>query len=64
MATEKYREFDNIMGKTLGWNVFPSSSDHQLHDGRILDGDYHIAVIVYEKFFALLAQDAEFFEKL
>lgn len=58
MATEKYREFDNIMGKTLGWNVFPSSSDHQLHDGRILDGDYHIAVIVYEKFFALLAQDA------
>lgn len=39
--------------------VFSSSSDHLEHDEDILHGKYDIAVIVYEKFFALLAQTSE-----
>lgn len=36
--------------------VYASSSDFQDHDGDIVNGDYEVAVIVYEKFFAMLAQ--------
>ena len=34
--------------------IFESSADYQDHDAQIITGDYDIAVIVYEKFFALL----------
>lgn len=43
--------------KPLGTGqVYASSSDFQDHDGDIVNGDYEVAVIVYEKFFAMLTQ--------
>ena len=36
--------------------VYPSSSDYQEHDGEIIEGNFTVAVIVYEKFFAMLSQ--------
>lgn len=36
--------------------VYASSSDFQDHDGEIIQGDFEVAVIVYEKFFAMLSQ--------
>ena len=38
--------------------IYPSSSDFQDHDGDIINGDYEVAVIVYEKFFAMLSQSS------
>ena len=49
------RDFEQIQtmdGKPL--DIFESSADYQDHDAQILNGDYDIAVIVYEKFFAML----------
>lgn len=36
--------------------VYASSSDFQDHDADIINGNYDVAVIVYEKFFAMLSQ--------
>lgn len=36
--------------------VYASSSDFQDHDTDIINGEYEVAVIVYEKFFAMLSQ--------
>ena len=36
--------------------VYASSSDFQDHDAEIINGKYDVAVIVYEKFFAMLSQ--------
>ena len=36
--------------------IYASSSDFRDHDGEIIHGDYEVAVIVYEKFFAMLSQ--------
>lgn len=57
MVSEKRAEFITLFEETLGWKVYASSSDYQDHDEDILSGNFHVAVIVYEKFFALLAQD-------
>ena len=49
------RDFEQIQkadGSPL--DIFESSADYQDHDAQILSGEYDIAVIVYEKFFALL----------
>lgn len=41
-------------------DIFASSSDYQEHDEQILQGSFDIAVIVYEKFFAMLSQKESF----
>lgn len=56
MVSEKRTEFRHLFHDTLDWRVFASSSDYQDHDNDILSANFEIAVIVYEKFFALLAQ--------
>lgn len=41
-------------------NIFGSSSDHLEYDERLVKvGDYHVAVTVYEKFFAMLNQNPQ-----
>lgn len=57
MVSEKRDEFKQIFSATLGWQVYASSSDYQDHDDNILEANFDVAIIVYEKFFALLAQD-------
>ncbi len=63
MVSEKRKEFGNLFEKHLNWTVFASSSDYQDHDDDIIEGNFKIAVMVYEKFFALLAQDTRFVKK-
>lgn len=63
MVSEKRKEFENLFEKHLNWTVFASSSDYQDHDDDIIEGNFKIAVMVYEKFFALLAQDTRFVKK-
>lgn len=60
MVNEKREEFRTLFSRTLGWKVFASSSDYQDHDEDIMESNFHVAIIVYEKFFALLAQDNQF----
>lgn len=61
MVTEKYRTFRNDLEGTAFKNewdkrVCASDKDHQGDDFEITEGNFSVAVIVYEKFYALLAQ--------
>lgn len=60
MVAEKRTEFKDIFEESLGWRVYASSSDYQDHDEDIVEGRFKIAIMVYEKFFALLAQNNSF----
>lgn len=61
MVRERCKLFQ---GDLSGKRVFAASSDYQDHDDDLLQGDYDVAVIVYEKFFALTAQnDSRLLEK-
>lgn len=60
MVNEKKEEFKELFFKTLDWRVYASSSDYQDNDEDIVESNFEVAIIVYEKFFALLAQDNQF----
>lgn len=56
MVRERFEHLERDL-KPLGTKqIYASSSDFKDHDGEIINGDYEIAVIVYEKFFAMLSQ--------
>lgn len=57
MVSEKYIQFKKDMSNDkYDWSVCPSSADYQNFDGDIVNGDFNLAIVVYEKFFAFLAQ--------
>lgn len=47
-------DFKEVLLEGHELRIFESSADYQNYDALILTGEYDIAVIVYEKFFALL----------
>ena len=59
MVRERTAHFKEDMGHGIvefDTNVFGSSGDYMEDDERIIHGVYSVAVIVYEKFFAMLSQ--------
>ena len=58
LVSEKVQKFKEHFKENATFNIkiYGSSSDYQDHDEELSDGDYNIAVIVYEKFFAMLAE--------
>ncbi len=59
MVRERTAQFREDMGHGLAeyeTNVFGSSGDYIENDERIINGEHSVAVIVYEKFFAMLSQ--------
>ena len=58
MVRERRDLFRRDFDKTGTTEIYASSSDFLDHDGDIIDGQYSVAVIVYEKFFAMLAQSS------
>ncbi len=59
MVHERSSQFrEDISGQTGEYKIFASSADHLEHDEQIIAGNYDVAVIVYEKFFAMLSQGA------
>ncbi len=57
LVSEKYEYFRKILGVApLDYRVYPSSSDFQDYDGAISKGQFDLAVMVYEKLFAMLSQ--------
>ena len=52
--TEQFRQ--DLKHLKNGCRVFGSSSDYMEDDERLIAGDYDVAIIVYEKFFAMLSQ--------
>ncbi len=59
MVSEKYKNFKKDFdydGADGNRRVLASDKDHQNDDYDITEGDFSAAVIVYEKFYALLAQ--------
>lgn len=58
LAEEKYQHFVQLY-QSIGLNIKFSSRDHRYHDQDIIQGNFHIAIIVYEKFYYLLLQYPE-----
>lgn len=61
LVSEKVQKFKEHFKENSPFNIkiYGSSSDYQDHDEELSDGDYNIAVIVYEKFFAMLAEQKD-----
>lgn len=53
MVKERYRQFK----ADIGGRVYASSSDYLDRDYELLHGEYDVAVMVYEKLFAMLCQE-------
>ncbi|MBI1319718.1 MAG: DEAD/DEAH box helicase [Candidatus Hydrogenedens sp.] len=58
LAEEKYREFHRKYAD-YGVQVIISTRDHREHDRRLEDGDFSVAVVVYEKLAQLLVRRPE-----
>ncbi len=68
LVSEKVQQFKKDVvdpNSPISINVFASSADYQDHDTELAEGQYDIAVVVYEKFFAMLAEQKnnKFLEK-
>jgi len=59
LAEEKYQHFVRLYQAT-GLNICLSSRDHRYDDQDIISGNFHVAIIVYEKFYYLLLQFPQF----
>jgi len=59
LAEEKYRHFKNLYGN-CGLEIVVSTRNHKVDDYRIIQGNYQIAVMVYEKFYSFLLQHPRF----
>jgi len=59
LAEEKYRHFKNLYSN-YGIEMVVSTRDHREDDHRIIQGDYKIAVMVYEKFYYFLLKHPNF----
>ena len=55
MVHERKKQFSDDMPHPF--RVYAASSDYMENDERLLQGDYDVAIIVYEKFFAMLGQE-------
>lgn len=60
LTTEKQENFVNDF---YGKDVYMSSSDYQENDHDLVGGRYDIGILVYEKFFAMLAENNDSFLK-
>jgi helicase len=58
-AEEKYRHFKNLYS-SYGIEMAVSTRDHREDDQRIIQGNYKIAVMVYEKFYYFLLKHPDF----
>jgi helicase len=63
LAEEKYKHFLKLY-QPIGLKVKMSSSDHRCDDRDIINGNFHIAVIVYEKFYYLQLQYPQFLDNV
>jgi len=59
LAEEKYRHFKNLYS-SYGIETVVSTRNHREDDQRIIQGDYKIAVMVYEKFYYFLLKHPDF----
>lgn len=65
LATQKWEDWRRSYTEA-GMPDFPiyvSSSDHVTHDALVSQGDFRIAIIVYEKLAALIAQGAKLLDR-
>ena len=67
MVHERTKQFRYDMGGEASdgeIKVFGSSSDYMENDERLLAGEYDVAIMVYEKFFAMISQsDSQLMKK-
>lgn len=56
MVRERLRRFHSDFLAGNFNRVYASSSDYMDHDEALLNGEYDLAVMIYEKFFAMLCQ--------
>ncbi len=63
LANQRYRQWKDRYAK-LGFRILLSTRDHPFEDEQILQGRFHLAVMIYEKMRALLARGDAFLASL
>ncbi|MBN2329110.1 MAG: DEAD/DEAH box helicase [Candidatus Omnitrophica bacterium] len=63
LAAQRYQQWRRRYG-ALGYDVLLSTRDHPIHDRRIVEGRFHLAIVIYEKMRALLSQNPSFLASL
>ncbi len=59
LAEEKYQHFVKLY-QEIGLKIILSSRDHRKDDKNIINGNFHVAIVVYEKFYYFLLQYPQF----
>jgi replicative superfamily II helicase len=65
LATQKWEDWRKSYSDSgmPSFPIYASSSDHVAHDSLVAQGDFRIAIIVYEKLAALIAQGAKLLDR-
>lgn len=58
MVRERWEHLKKDLEPQGNESIYASSSDFMDHDSEIINGDYKVAVIVYEKFFAMITNSS------
>lgn len=57
LVHERYKQFKRDFAPDNEYNVYASSSDYLDMDQRLINGEYGVGILVYEKLFAMLCQN-------
>ena len=57
LVHERYKQFKRDFAPDGEYNVYASSSDYLDMDQRLINGEYGVGILVYEKLFAMLCQN-------
>ncbi len=63
LANQRYLQLQRRYEK-IGYHIVLSTRDHAYNDRDILEGRFHMAVVIYEKFQSLLMMDDSFLSSL
>ena len=57
LVHERYKQFKRDFAPDGEYNVYASSSDYLDMDQQLINGEYGVGILVYEKLFAMLCQN-------
>ncbi len=63
LANQRYHQWRERYAP-LGYDILLSTRDHPYQDQRLLEGRFHLAIVIYEKMRSLLSRDPSFLHSL
>ncbi len=59
LANQRYHQLKNRYAE-MGYDIVISTRDHPFHDRRIMEGRFHLAIVIYEKMRSIISIDDSF----